>query len=144
MGKPHRKRGRARVDFLGNEGQPPAMGDMRMTGPFVRPDVRGFLDYLESMPGPKTHELSPPEARQLYLAMKDIADPPVGDLACIENIEMDGPAGPIALRPSDSRETRWPGPDVGFFPAGGFVFGDRRAAERWDGSEWASTCKPPE
>ena len=30
-----------------------------MTEPFVRPDVRGFLDYLASMPGPKMHELEP-------------------------------------------------------------------------------------
>src|SRR3546814_7131178 len=81
-------------------------------------------DLLESMPGPKTQELSPPEARQLYLAMKDIADPPVGDLACIENLEMDGPAGPIALRLFDARETREPGPAVVFFHGGGFVFGD--------------------
>src|SRR3546814_17759351 len=76
------------------------------------------------MPGPKTHELSPPEARQLYLAMRDIADPPVGDLACIENLKMDGPAGPIALRLFDARETREPGPAVVFFHGGGFVFGD--------------------
>src|SRR3546814_6688380 len=81
-------------------------------------------DLLESMPGPKTQELSPPEARQLYLAMKDIADPPVGDLACIENLEMDGPAGPIALRLFDARETREPGPAVAFFHGCGFVLGD--------------------
>src|SRR3546814_16697840 len=115
MGKPHRKRGRARVDFLGNEGQPPAMGDMRMTGPFVRPDVRGFLDYLESMTGTKTHEMSPTEARQIYLAMKEIAEPPVGDMACIENLEMDGHAGQNALRLLDARETRETGPAVVFF-----------------------------
>ena len=28
-----------------------------MTEPFVRPDVRGFLDYLQALPGPKMHEL---------------------------------------------------------------------------------------
>ena len=28
-----------------------------MTDPFVRPDVRGFLDYLGSIPGPKMHEM---------------------------------------------------------------------------------------
>src|SRR3546814_20464333 len=99
------------------------MGDMRMTGPFVRPAVRGFLDYLESMPGPKTHELSTPEARQLYLAMKDIADPPVGDLACIENLEMDGTADPIEMRLFDARDTREPGPAVVFFHSSGIVFG---------------------
>ena len=27
-----------------------------MTEPYVRPDVRQFLDYLNALPGPKTYE----------------------------------------------------------------------------------------
>ncbi|MCM8730223.1 alpha/beta hydrolase [Hephaestia sp. GCM10023244] len=95
-----------------------------MTGPFVRPDVRGFLDYLASVPGPKTHEMTPAQARQVYLAMKDIADPPVGELACITDLSIDGPGGPIALRLFDARASREPGPAMVFFHGGGFVFGD--------------------
>ena len=49
-----------------------------MPDPFVRPDVRAFLAYLDSLPGPKMHEMDAPTARQVYHAMKDVADPPVG------------------------------------------------------------------
>ncbi len=34
-----------------------------MTEPYVRPDVRLFLDYLNALPGPKTYEAAPAEAR---------------------------------------------------------------------------------
>ena len=95
-----------------------------MTDPFVRPDVRGFLDFLESMPGPKTHELAPPEARQLYTAMKDVADPPVGDLATIRDLAIPGPGGDLPVRLFDARETREPGPAIVFFHGGGFVIGN--------------------
>ena len=31
-----------------------------MTEPFVRPDARAFLDFLNAMPGPKMHEMGAP------------------------------------------------------------------------------------
>ena len=34
-----------------------------MTEPYVRPDVRQFLDYLNACRGPKTYEAGPVEAR---------------------------------------------------------------------------------
>ncbi|HVI97932.1 MAG TPA: alpha/beta hydrolase [Sphingomonas sp.] len=95
-----------------------------MTKPFVRPDVRGFLDYLAQLPGAKTHEMTPSEARALYLSMKDLTDPPVGELAVIRDVEMEGPGGPITLRLFDAKEAREPGPVMVFFHGGGFVFGD--------------------
>ena len=49
-----------------------------MTEPFVRPDVQQFLAYLNSLPGPKTHQLDAPAARGLFRAMKDVAELPVG------------------------------------------------------------------
>jgi acetyl esterase len=94
------------------------------TGPYVRPDVRGFLDYLASVPGPKTHELDAATARQMYYAMKDVADPPVGDLAVIRDLTIPGTAGAIKARLFDVRETRAPGPVVVFYHGGGFVIGD--------------------
>ena len=30
-----------------------------MTEPFVRPDVRLFLDYLNNLPGPRTYQVAP-------------------------------------------------------------------------------------
>ncbi|NJR78959.1 alpha/beta hydrolase [Sphingomonas corticis] len=95
-----------------------------MTAPYVRPDVRGFLDYLNSIPGPKTHEGTAEAARAMYLAMKDVADPPVGELGTIRDLAIPGPAGDIPARLFDPRETREPGPVVVFFHGGGFVIGN--------------------
>lgn len=95
-----------------------------MTETFVRPDVRGFLDFLNSMPGPKMHELDAPSARQMYIAMKDIADPPVGELGTLLDLSIPGPGGDIPARLYDPRANREPGPAVVFFHGGGFVIGD--------------------
>ena len=93
-------------------------------GPYVRPDVRSFLDFLNNVPGPKMHEQTAPEARAVYLAMKDVGDPPVGELGTIKDLAIPGPAGDIPARLFDPRATRGPGPVVAFFHGGGFVIGD--------------------
>ncbi|MES2096193.1 MAG: alpha/beta hydrolase [Pseudomonadota bacterium] len=95
-----------------------------MTEPFVRPDVRGFLDFLNAVPGPKMHELDAPTARGMYMMMKDVADPPVGDLGTILDLTIPGPTGDIPARLFDPRANRQPGPAVAFFHGGGFVIGD--------------------
>jgi acetyl esterase len=95
-----------------------------MTEPFVRPDVRGFLDFLNNVPGPKMHELDAPSARGLYGAMKDVADPPVGELGTMLDLSIPGPAGDIPARLFDPRASREPGPAVVFYHGGGFVIGD--------------------
>lgn len=92
--------------------------------PFVRPDVRRFIDYLNGLPGPRTHELEPAAARQVYAATKDIADLPLGELARTENLQIPGPAGAIRARLFDASAHRAPGPAVVFFHGGGFVIGD--------------------
>ena len=92
--------------------------------PFVRPDVRAFLAYLNSLPGPRTHEMAPDAARQVYRTTKDVADLSVGELARVEDLTIPGPAGPIKARLFDAVAHREPGPAMVFFHGGGFVIGD--------------------
>jgi acetyl esterase len=95
-----------------------------MTEPFVRPDARTFLDFLNGMPGPKMHEIGAAAARQVYLAMRDMTDLPVGELGARLNVTIPGPAGDIPATLFDPRASREPGPAVVFYHGGGYVIGD--------------------
>ena len=95
-----------------------------MTEPYVRPDVRQFLTYLNALPGPKSHELPPAEARALLKGMRHVADAPTGELAVLRDLSCPGPGGEIPLRLFDRRETRSAGPLMLFLHGGGFVLGD--------------------
>ncbi len=95
-----------------------------MSEPYVRPDVRAFLDYLNNLPGPKSHEVGPAEAREMMLKSRHVADAPVGALAVIRNLTMPGGQGDVRLRLYDAREQRKAGPLLLFFHGGGFVLGD--------------------
>jgi len=95
-----------------------------MTQPYVRPDVQAFLGFLNNLPGPRTHQMTAPEARAAYAAMNDIADPPAGELAVKRDLAAPGSAGDIPVRLYDARERREPGPALVFFHGGGFVIGN--------------------
>jgi acetyl esterase len=95
-----------------------------MTDPFVRPETAMFLQFLNSQPGPKMHEIPVADARNMMLAMRHVADADVGDVAKIENISIPGPAGDIPARLYDNRPDRTPGPVMVFYHGGGFTIGD--------------------
>ena len=95
-----------------------------MADPYVRPDVRQFLEFLNALPGPKSHEVGPVEAREMMLRSRHVADAPTGELALIRDLSCLVPAGEIGLRLFDAREERGPCPLLLFLHGGGFVLGD--------------------
>jgi acetyl esterase len=95
-----------------------------MSEPYVRPDVRLFLDYLNSLPGPRSHEAGPEEARLMLVKSRHVADAPTGELAVLRDLSCPGAAGEIGLRLYDARERRPAGPLLLFLHGGGFVLGD--------------------
>lgn len=94
-----------------------------MTDPFVRPDVRAFLDMIAAMPQPEWPP-QPAVYRAQYSAMKDLVDLPLGELAEVRDLDIPGPAGTLKARLFDARASREPGPAIVFFHGGGFVIGD--------------------
>ena len=94
------------------------------SSPYVRPDVKAFLDFMASVPGPTMAEMGPEGARASYVQMGVLAEAEPRELAVITDLTCPGPAGDIPLRFYDAREAREPGPAVMCFPGGGCVIGD--------------------
>ncbi|MBO0750058.1 MAG: alpha/beta hydrolase [Porphyrobacter sp.] len=92
--------------------------------PFIRDDVRGFLDFLASMDRPALFEMPLAEARESARAMRPMVDAPPRDLAAVRDLACPGPAGEIPLRVYEPRAEPAPGPAIVYFHGGGFVIGD--------------------
>jgi acetyl esterase len=94
-----------------------------MTEPYVRPDVRAFLDMMAANPRPAFTAEFIAQVRNMPIDMAAMMDLPVGDLGDVRDLAMPGPGGEIALRLFDARATRDAGPVVIFFHGGGFCLG---------------------
>ncbi|MFN3988921.1 MAG: alpha/beta hydrolase [Erythrobacter sp.] len=93
--------------------------------PYIRPDMKAFLDMMAQANGPKLIDMTLDEARASYIAMHGIADRPARELAVIRDLVCPGPEGAIPLRLYDARASRdGPTPVITFFHGGGFVIGD--------------------
>jgi acetyl esterase len=95
----------------------------------MRPDVRQFLDYLESLNRPKGHEIGAEGARKMMLASRHAFEPPAAEIAVVRNFSAPGPARPVPLRLYDSKPERDPGPLLLFIHGGGWVIGDLETHE---------------
>jgi len=92
----------------------------------LHPDAKMVCDLIVASGRPPIETLTPPQARQAYLASRQVLQPdpePVAEVAALEAV---GPARPIPLRfyrgqgcAKDS-----PQPAVIFFHGGGWVIGD--------------------
>lgn len=93
--------------------------------PYIRPDMKAFLDMMAQVNGPKIVDMTLEEARASYQALHNLADRPARSLPVIRDLVCPGPAGDIALRLYDARESReGPSPVITFYHGGGFVIGD--------------------
>lgn len=93
--------------------------------PYIRPDMKAFLDMMAQVNGPKMIDMTLEEARDSYVKMHGIADRPARALPVIRDLVCPGPNGDIPLRLYDARESRdEPSPVIVFFHGGGFVIGD--------------------
>jgi len=93
--------------------------------PYIRPDMKAFLDMMAQVNGPKMVDMTLEEARDSYVKLHGIADRPARALPVIRDLACPGPAGDIPLRLYDARETRSePSPVIVFYHGGGFVIGD--------------------
>lgn len=95
-----------------------------MTTPYVRPDTQMVLGLLAAQEGPKMYEVEPAQAREMMLMMGALIELEAGELAVKQDLIIPGPAGDIAARLYDARESREPGPAMVFYHGGGFVIGD--------------------
>jgi len=96
-----------------------------MTEPFVRPDVRQFLDFLDNLPGPKGYEAGPDVARQMMVSGRYALDAPAKEIV----VRRDVAGGPVPMRLYDAREERSPGPMMMFIHGGGWVIGNLETHE---------------
>ena len=94
-----------------------------MPSPFVRPDVRAFLDIMAANPRPPFGDAMIAAIRPLSPEAMASGDLPVGEMAVIRDLQMPGPGGPLTLRLFDPRLERGPGPAIVFYHGGGFVVG---------------------
>lgn len=110
--------------FLG--AQTPA-AEATLEAPYVRPDVRAYLEMMKKAPRPPMTSAVIEAIRKIPPAqiaqMMSGAEMPIGQLAVDKKVTMTGPASPIELRLFDCRAERGPGPVMVFFHGGGFVVG---------------------
>lgn len=93
--------------------------------PFIRSDMKAFLDMMAQVNGPKIVDMTLEEARASYQALHNLADRPARALPVIRDLSCPGPNGDIPLRLYDARENReGPTPVITFYHGGGFVIGD--------------------
>lgn len=92
----------------------------------LNPLVKGFLDQMAAVPGPKMWELAPAQAREMFGVMMQLVGPKDVPIGNVQNLTMPGPGGDIPLRnytPVAAAKNALL-PTLIFFHGGGFVIGN--------------------
>jgi acetyl esterase len=92
----------------------------------LHPQAQQVCDLIVASGRPPIETLTPPQARQAYLASRPILQPDPEPVAEILSLEATGPAGPIPLRlyRGNGIDKGRPQPALVYFHGGGWVIGD--------------------
>ncbi|MDE2597584.1 MAG: alpha/beta hydrolase [Sphingomonadales bacterium] len=95
--------------------------------PYIRPDVKAYLDNLAAHPRPAMSDAMIAQIRkippEMMARLAASGDAPLGTLAVDRTLSMPGPGGEMQLRLFDARAERGAGPVLVFYHGGGFVVG---------------------
>jgi acetyl esterase len=90
------------------------------------PQAANVLELIVKAGRPPYHQLSPKEARQLFLETRPASTPPAPQIGNVRDVTAEGPLGAIPLRvyrPAGASDSR-PLPALVYFHGGGWVIGD--------------------
>lgn len=93
----------------------------------LHPQAQAVLDFINSIEIPPLDELEPAQFRKM---MGLPAGAKMQALAKVEDLQLDGPMGPLAIR-LYTPEGSGPFPIVAFYHGGGFVIGDLDSHDGW-------------
>jgi acetyl esterase len=89
------------------------------------PQTQALLDLVAERGAAPTHKLTPAEARQAYLARRDVMQPAPVPVGQINDIAVAGPGGELKLRVyRPAHNTQAAMPALVYFHGGGFVIGN--------------------
>ena len=88
------------------------------------PLIKGFLDQMAAVPGPKMSEVGTAVARETFVALMQLVGPKDVPVVKTENLTIPGPAAPIPIRVyTPVAAGREPMPALIYYHGGGFVIG---------------------
>lgn len=93
----------------------------------LHPQAQSLLRLIEEKGIPPTHTLSPPEAREFYLARRAVTQPAPPEMGLVKELAAPGPGGDVPLRlyrPLGSKPDEVL-PVLVYYHGGGWVIGNR-------------------
>jgi len=96
----------------------------------LEPSVKAFLQFINSQPGPRLHELPVAEARAVFRHLQAAFETPKPPADIEDHTIPAGPSGSIPIRIARPKANSQPLPVVVYFHGGGWVLGEAEGYDR--------------